>query len=89
VEFTPQGTLAERLRAGGAGIAGFYTKTGVGTLISEGKPTMNFDGETYLLEQGIVADLALVHAHTADRFGKLRYRKSARTSIPQCASRAG
>jgi 3-oxoacid CoA-transferase subunit A len=82
VEFNPQGTLAERLRAGGAGIAGFYTRTGVGTPISEGKPTMTFDGETYLLERSIVADLALVHAHTADRFGNLRYRMAARNFNP-------
>lgn len=82
VEFNPQGTLAERLRAGGAGIAGFYTKTGVGTPIAEGKPTATFDGELYLLERGIVADLALVHAHTADRFGNLRYRMAARNFNP-------
>lgn len=64
VEFNPQGTLAERLRAGGAGIPGFYTRTGVGTAVAEGKPTADFDGQTYVLERGIVADLALVHAHT-------------------------
>jgi 3-oxoacid CoA-transferase subunit A len=82
VEFNPQGTLAERLRAGGAGIAGFYTKTAVGTPLAEGKPTAEFDGETYVLERGIVADLALVHAHTADRFGNLRYRMAARNFNP-------
>jgi 3-oxoacid CoA-transferase subunit A len=82
VEFNPQGTLAERLRAGGAGIAGFYTKTGVGTPIAEGKPTAEFDGQTYLLERGIIADLALVHAHTADHFGNLRYRMTARNFNP-------
>jgi 3-oxoacid CoA-transferase subunit A len=85
VEFSPQGTLAERLRAGGAGIPGFYTKTGVGTPVAEGKPTADFDGETYLLERGIVADLALVHAHTADHFGNLRYRMAARNFNPVVA----
>jgi 3-oxoacid CoA-transferase subunit A len=82
VEFIPQGTLAERLRDGGAGIAGFYTKTGVGTPIAAGKSTMTFDGETYLLERGLTADLSLVHAHTADLFGNLRYRMSARNFNP-------
>jgi 3-oxoacid CoA-transferase subunit A len=72
VETNPQGTLAERLRAGGAGIAGFYTKTVVGTPLAEGKPTAEFDGEIYVLERGIVADLDLVHAYKADRFGNLR-----------------
>jgi 3-oxoacid CoA-transferase subunit A len=85
VEFTPQGSLAERMRAGGAGIAGFYTRTGVGTSIAEGKPTAEFDGQTYLLERGIVADLSLVHAHTADRYGNLRYRKAARNFNPVVA----
>jgi 3-oxoacid CoA-transferase subunit A len=85
VEFNPQGTLAERLRAGGAGIGGFYTRTGVGTEVAAGKPTVEFDGETYLLERGIVADLALVHAHTADRFGNLTYRYSARNFNPLVA----
>jgi 3-oxoacid CoA-transferase subunit A len=85
VEFNPQGTLAERLRAGGAGIAGFYTRTGVGTPIAQGKPTMEFDGETFLLERGIAADLALVHAHTADLFGNLRYRMAARNFNPAVA----
>ena len=85
VEFVPQGTLAERMRAGGSGIAGFYTKTGVGTLIAEGKPTMDFDGETYVLERGIVADLALVHAHTADTDGNLVYRLTARNFNPLAA----
>jgi 3-oxoacid CoA-transferase subunit A len=84
VEFNPQGTLAERLRAGGAGIAGFYTRTGVGTPIAQGKPTAVFDGQTYLLERGIVADISLVHAHTADRFGNLRYRMAARNFNPAC-----
>jgi 3-oxoacid CoA-transferase subunit A len=85
VEFTPQGTLAERMRAGGSGIPGFYTKTGVGTPIAEGKPHMDFDGETYLLERGIVADVAFVHAHTADIWGNLIYRHSARNFNPLAA----
>lgn len=85
VEFVPQGTLAERLRAGGSGIAGFYTRTGVGTEIAQGKPTMEFDGETYILERGIVADIALVHAHTADTDGNLLYRRTARNFNPLCA----
>jgi 3-oxoacid CoA-transferase subunit A len=85
VEFNPQGTLAERLRAGGAGIAGFYTRTGVGTPVAQGKPTAEVDGDTYLLERGIVADLALVHAYTADKFGNLRYRLAARNFNPAVA----
>lgn len=85
VEFVPQGTLAERMRAGGAGIPGFYTRTGVGTLVAENKPTAEFDGETYVLERGIVADIALVHAHTADTDGNLRYRLTARNFNPQVA----
>lgn len=85
VEFTPQGTLAERLRAGGAGIPGFYTKTGVGTPIAEGKPHEIFDGETYVLERGIVADIGLVHAHTADSAGNLIYRYTARNFNPLVA----
>lgn len=86
VEFVPQGTLAERLRAGGAGIPGFYTKTGVGTPIAEGKPTMEFDGETYVLERGIVADIALVHAYQADREGNLIYRHTSRNFNPLVAT---
>jgi 3-oxoacid CoA-transferase subunit A len=86
VEFVPQGTLAERLRAGGAGIPGFYTKTGVGTPIAEGKEHQDFDGQTYLLERGIVADIALVHAHTADLAGNLTYRYSARNFNPVVAT---
>ncbi len=78
VEFNPQGTLAERMRAGGAGIAGFYTKTGVGTQIAEGKETKEFDGETYVLERGIKADLAIVKAWKADETGNLVFRKTAR-----------
>jgi 3-oxoacid CoA-transferase subunit A len=86
VEFVPQGTLAERLRAGGAGIPGFYTKTGVGTPIAEGKEHHDFDGQTFLLERGIVADIALVHAHTADLAGNLTYRYSARNFNPVVAT---
>ncbi len=78
VEFTPQGTLAERLRAGGAGIPGFYTKTGVGTLIAEGKETKVFDGEEYVLERGIRADLAIIKGWKADEAGNLIFRKTAR-----------
>lgn len=85
VEFVPQGTLAERLRAGGSGIPGFYTATGFGTIAAEGKPTAEFDGRTYVLERGIVADLALVHAHTADTDGNLRYRLAARNFNPVVA----
>lgn len=86
VEFNPQGTLAERLRAGGAGIPAFYTKTGVGTQIAEGKPHGTFDGELYVQERGIVADLALVHAHTADPEGNLIYRYTARNFNPVVAT---
>jgi 3-oxoacid CoA-transferase subunit A len=78
VEFCPQGTLAERMRAGGAGIPGFYTKTGVGTLIAEGKEVKNFDGEDYILERGIFADLSLVKAWKADATGNTVFRKTAR-----------
>ncbi|WP_295214556.1 CoA transferase subunit A [uncultured Brevundimonas sp.] len=78
VEFCPQGTLAERIRAGGAGIPGFYTRTGVGTLVAEGKETKAFDGETYLLECGIVADIALIKAWRADEAGNIVFRKTAR-----------
>lgn len=85
VEFVPQGTLAERMRAGGSGIPGFYTATGVGTPVAEGKPTMDFDGRTYLLERGIRADVALVRAHTADLEGNLRYRLTARNFNPLVA----
>lgn len=86
VEFAPQGTLAERLRAGGAGIAGFYTRTGVGTDVAEGKPTAEFDGHTYVLERGIVTDLALVRAHRADTHGNLVYRHTARNFNPLVAT---
>jgi 3-oxoacid CoA-transferase subunit A len=78
VEFCPQGTLAERMRAGGAGIPGFYTRTGVGTLIAEGKEVKEFDGQDYVLERGIFADLALVKAWKADTTGNVVFRKTAR-----------
>ena len=78
VEFSPQGTLAERCRAGGAGIPGFYTKTGVGTLVAEGKPVMAFDGEEYILERGIRADLSIIKGWKADEAGNLIFRKTAR-----------
>ena len=78
VEFCPQGTLAERMRAGGAGIPGFYTKTGVGTQVAEGKEVKNFDGQDYILEHGIFADLAIVKAWKADETGNLVFRKTAR-----------
>lgn len=86
VEFNPQGTLAERLRAGGAGIPAFYTKTGVGTMVAEGKPTAEFDGITYVQERGIVADVSLVHAHTGDAYGNLVYRLAARNFNPAVAA---
>ena len=78
VEFCPQGTLAERMRAGGAGIPGFYTKTGVGTQVAEGKESKVFDGEDYILERGIFADLAIVKAWKADETGNVMFRKTAR-----------
>jgi 3-oxoacid CoA-transferase A subunit len=78
VEFCPQGTLAERCRAGGAGIPGFYTKTGVGTLVAEGKEHKEFDGETYILERGIRADLSIIKGWRADEAGNLQFRKTAR-----------
>jgi 3-oxoacid CoA-transferase subunit A len=86
VEFCPQGTLAERLRAGGAGIPGFYTRTGVGTIIAEGKEHKDFDGKTHILERGIVADLALVKAWKADLDGNLIYRRTARNFNPNAAT---
>ncbi len=85
IEFCPQGTLAERLRAGGAGIRGFYTKTGVGTVVAEGKEIMDFDGDTCVLERGIVTDLSLVKAWKADEAGNLIYRKTARNFNPMVA----
>lgn len=86
VEFCPQGTLAERLRAGGAGIAGFYTRTGVGTEVADGKPVAEFDGRPFVLERGIVADLALVRAHRGDRYGNLTYHYTARNFNPVIAT---
>jgi 3-oxoacid CoA-transferase subunit A len=85
VEFCPQGTLAERMRAGGAGIPGFYTKTGVGTIVAEGKEHKDFDGETYILERSIRADVALVKAWKADTYGNLIYRRTARNFNPGAA----
>ena len=86
VEFCPQGTLAERLRAGGAGIPGFYTRTGAGTLVAEGKEQKEFDGVSYILERGIQADLALVKAWKGDRLGNLVYRRTARNFNPNAAT---
>ena len=86
LEFNPQGTLAERIRAGGAGVPAFFTKTGVGTLVAEGKETREFDGETYVMERGLVADLAIIHAWTGDREGNLVYRKTARNFNPVMAT---
>ncbi len=86
LEFNPQGTLAERIRAGGAGIPGFYTKTGVGTLIAEGKEHKDFDGETYIMETGLVADVSIVKAWKADTEGNLIYRKTARNFNPMMAT---
>ena len=86
VEFCPQGTLAERMRAGGAGIPGFYTKTGVGTQVAEGKEVKTFDGEDYILERGIFADLAIVKAWKADETGNLVFRKTARNFNPNMAT---
>jgi 3-oxoacid CoA-transferase subunit A len=88
IEFNPQGTLAERIRAGGAGIPAFYTKTGVGTLVAEGKELRDFDGETYVMERGLFADLAIVHAWKGDAEGNLVYRKTARNFNPMMATAA-
>ncbi|MEL6433086.1 MAG: CoA transferase subunit A [Pseudomonadota bacterium] len=85
IEFNPQGTLAERMRAGGAGIPGFYTKTGVGTQVAEGKEHKDFDGETYILERGIFADLSIVKAWKADETGNCIFRKTARNFNPPAA----
>jgi 3-oxoacid CoA-transferase subunit A len=82
LEFNPQGTLAERIRAGGAGIPAFFTKTGVGTVVSEGKELRDFDGETYVMERGLRADISLVHAYLGDTEGNLVYRKTARNFNP-------
>jgi 3-oxoacid CoA-transferase subunit A len=86
VEFCPQGTLAERMRAGGAGIPGFYTRTGIGTVVAEGKEHKEFDGLTYILERGIQADVALVKAWKADLHGNLMYRRTARNFNPPAAT---
>jgi 3-oxoacid CoA-transferase subunit A len=86
LEFNPQGTLAERIRAGGAGIPAFFTKTGVGTLIAEGKEIRAFNGEDYVMETGLVADLSIVHAHKGDNEGNLVYRMTARNFNPMMAS---
>jgi 3-oxoacid CoA-transferase subunit A len=88
IEFTPQGTLAERIRAGGAGIPAFFTKTGVGTDIAKGKETREFDGETYIMERSIFGDLAIVHAYMGDTEGNLVYRKTARNFNPIMATAA-
>ena len=86
IEFNPQGTLAERIRAGGAGIPAFFTKTGAGTLIAQGKEEREFDGERYVMERGIVADLSIVHAWKGDTEGNLVYRKTARNFNPMMAT---
>ncbi len=88
IEFNPQGTLAERIRAGGAGIPAFFTKTGVGTKVAEGKEVRDFDGEPFVMERGLFADLALVHAHTGDTEGNLAYRMTARNFNPMMATAA-
>ena len=88
LEFTPQGTLAERVRAGGAGIPAFFTRTGVGTIVAEGKEVRNFDGEDYVMERGIFADIAIIHAWKADTEGNLVYRKTARNFNPNMATAA-
>jgi 3-oxoacid CoA-transferase subunit A len=88
LEFNPQGTLAERIRAGGAGIPAFFTKTGVGTLVAEGKETREFDGETYVMERGLFADLAIIHAWKSDSEGNLIYRRTARNFNPAMATAA-
>ena len=88
IEFNPQGTLAERIRAGGAGIPAFFTRTGVGTQIAEGKEVREFDGHRHVMERGLVADLAIVHAYLADTEGNLVYRKTARNFNPPMATAA-
>jgi 3-oxoacid CoA-transferase subunit A len=85
LEFTPQGTLAEKLRAGGAGIPAFFTKTGVGTIVAEGKELRDFDGETYVMERALVPEVSLVKAHVADKSGNLRFRLTARNFNPAAA----
>ena len=88
LEFNPQGTLAERIRAGGAGIPAFFTKTGVGTLVAEGKEVREFDGARYVMERGLFADLAIIHAWKADTEGNLVFRKTARNFNPMMATAA-
>jgi 3-oxoacid CoA-transferase subunit A len=88
IEFNPQGTLAERIRAGGAGIAAFFTRTGVGTLVANGKETRQFDGQTYVMERGLRADLAIVHAFRGDEEGNLVYRYTAQNFNPMMATAA-
>ncbi|WP_237213802.1 CoA transferase subunit A [Falsiroseomonas oryziterrae] len=88
IEFNPQGTLAERIRSGGAGIPAFFTKTGVGTAVAEGKETRDFDGEAYVMERTLFADLAIVHAYMGDHEGNLVYRKTARNFNPIMATAA-
>jgi 3-oxoacid CoA-transferase subunit A len=85
LEFTPQGTLAEKLRAGGAGIPAFFTRTGVGTIVAEGKETREFDGHTYVMERSLVPDVSLVKAHLADKSGNLQFRTTARNFNPNVA----
>jgi len=86
IEFNPQGTLAERIRAGGAGVPAFFTRTGVGTTIAEGKEVREFDGDRYVMERGLVADLSIVHAYRGDTEGNLSYRKTARNFNPVMAT---
>jgi len=86
IEFNPQGTLAERIRAGGAGIPAFFTRTGVGTMIAEGKEVREFDGQRYVMERGLVADLSIIHAYRGDTEGNLSYRKTARNFNPPMAT---
>ncbi len=88
LEFNPQGTLAERIRAGGAGIPAFFTKTGVGTIIAEGKEVREFDGEEFVMERGLTADIAIIHAFKGDTEGNLVYRKTARNFNPMMATAA-
>ncbi len=85
LEFTPQGTLAEKLRAGGAGIPAFFTKTGVGTIVAEGKETREFDGHTYVMERSLTPEVSLVKAHVADKSGNLQFRRTARNFNPNVA----
>ncbi len=85
LEFTPQGTLAEKLRAGGAGIPAFFTRTGVGTVVADGKEVREFDGEQYVMERSLIADVALVKAWKADQSGNLKYHRTARNFNPMCA----